>query len=64
VGGLFSRLAMKRGQKHPMNDDSLAQYKTKLIDELEFLLIMAQRNDTSLAPGLEVAITTIERVDL
>jgi len=47
-----------------MNDDSLAQYKTKLIDELEFLLIMAQRNDTSLAPGLEVAITTIERVDL
>lgn len=47
-----------------MNDDSLAQYKTKLIDELEFLLIMAQRNDTSLVPGLEVAITTIERADL
>lgn len=47
-----------------MNDDSLAQYKTKLLDELDFLLIMAQKNDTSLVPGLEVAITTIEGVDL
>lgn len=45
-----------------MNEE-LTKYRTKLIDELEFLLIMAQKNDPSLIPGLEVAITTIEGVD-
>ena len=43
--------------------EELAQYKTKLIEELEFLYIMAQKNDPSLLAGLEVAITTIEGVD-
>lgn len=44
-----------------MNDE-VAQYKTKLIDELEFLLMMSQKNDPSLISGLEVAISTIEGV--
>ena len=46
-----------------MSELDLAKYKSKLIDELEFLLIMAQKNDSSLVPGLEIAITTIEGVD-
>lgn len=44
--------------------DELAKYRTKLIDELEFLYIMAQKNDPSLLAGLEVAITTVEGVEL
>jgi len=44
-----------------MNDE-VAQYKTKLSDELEFLLMMSQKNDPSLISGLEVAISTIEGV--
>lgn len=43
-----------------MSDSIEQQQKDKIIDELDFLLIMAQKNDPSLIAGLEVAISTIE----
>jgi len=46
-----------------MTSDPVAKYKTRLIDELEFLYIMAQKNDASLLAGLELAITTVEETN-
>lgn len=40
--------------------EEIQQYKARLIDELDYLLMLAQRNDSSLVPGLEVAINKIE----
>lgn len=49
-------------RKEPMSEE-IQQYKARLIDELDFLLMLAQRNDSSLIAGLEVAINTIEGVE-
>lgn len=40
--------------------DEVAKYKTELIDELDFLLMLARKNNKSLVPGLEEALKLIE----
>jgi hypothetical protein len=41
-------------------NDDLLRYKSEIIEEIEFLLIMAQKNDKSIVPGLEIALQIIE----
>jgi len=44
--------------------DPVAVYRTKLIDELEFLVMISNKNDgLQLIPGLERAIALIEDME-
>lgn len=46
-----------------MSEDILTEYKTRLIDELDYLLILAQKSNASLVPGLIKAIEIVEETE-
>lgn len=45
------------------SEDILSEYKTRLIEEIDYLLILAQKSNASLVPGLIKAIEVIEETD-
>lgn len=43
-----------------MSEDIISEYRTRLIEELDYVLILAQKSNASLVPGLIKAIEIIE----
>lgn len=46
-----------------MSEDIISEYRTKLIEELDYVLILAQKNNASLVPGLIKAIEIVEETE-
>lgn len=46
-----------------MSEDIISEYRTRLIEELDYVLILAQKGNASLVPGLIKAIEIIEETE-